>query len=108
MLDLRPQTMKVQKDGTEVCVRNTPYIRIDVAEPYTTENGKKLYRRQESVYLQGGRFYGADKHPMKVIPGWVYAEVAKCSPEALKQAGFETVPTEPRSRKGASEAVSAG
>lgn len=60
--------------------RITPIIRLGVAG--------------SSCYLQGGHCYDEGGKPMD-LPGWAYGEMAKLTPAALKEAGYDSVPTPP-------------
>ena len=49
----------------------------------------------EIVLLQGGRVFSDDGEEM-ALPGWAYEAMSRLTPTALKEAGFEAVPTPPK------------
>lgn len=55
----------------------------------------RLGSSSESVYLQQGNFYDASGVVLEPesLPGWVGIEMRKMSPAALKDVGFEEVPS---------------
>lgn len=65
--------------------------RITAVTPLT-----RLSNLGETVLLQHGQFWDAGGNPLKTLPSWVFAEMRKMSPAALKEVGFSEVPATPK------------
>lgn len=54
----------------------------------------RLGQLSDVVLLQGGQSYSEDGAPCE-LPGWAYAAMARLTPAALKDAGFDAAPEPP-------------
>lgn len=89
MLNLKPHKLETDK-GTRIerVVKRDPYIRIGYAEEYKNAIGKLCYRCAAPIFLQGGHYYVESGEQLTELPEWAKSEIAKLSPEALLDAGF--------------------
>lgn len=72
-------TSKIPDTDTYAVTRITPIVRI------SCPNG--------SVYLQSGKVLSGGGDVVKDLPAWFYEEVAKLTPNALREVGFAECPT---------------
>lgn len=80
MLSLKPHEYRINKDtGQATLTRLNPYVRLKFLEGDTPP-----------IFIQGGVFMFEDGREIArdKLPDWAKAEVAKLSPQALKEVGL--------------------